>query len=141
MKAKTYLEQIKWLDVKINDKILERKSYWSLATKITPTLSQTPAGSGVSDKVGNIVAKIVALDEEINKQIDEFVDTKEKIIKQIESLPNEKYSRILYKRYVEYKDLSIIACEMCYEYKSMLNLHGYALRAFEKVMEQNDINL
>lgn len=139
LNPKRYLEQIKWLDVKINDKISERESYWSLATKVTPTLSHAPAGTGTSDKVGNIVAKIVALDEEINTQMNEFVDLKHKIIREIEQLDNEKYRCVLYKKYVEYKDLSVIACEMCYEYKSLLNMHGYALKAFKKVMEQNDI--
>ncbi len=145
MKVKEYLEQIRWLDIKINDKISERDSLWSMATKVTPTLSHDKgSGNNVSDKVGNIVAKIVELDEEINKQIDDFIDLKTKIVKQIEKLENDKFSRILYKKYVEYKDLSVIACELHYDYKYILNLHGYALKAFNeqilKVMEQCDIH-
>lgn len=141
LNPKKYLEQIRWLDIKINDKIWERDSYWSLATKITPTLSQAPRGTGTSDKVGNIVAKIVDIDAEINRQIDEFIDLKNKIIEQIEVMPDEKHRTLLYKKYVEYKDLSVVACEMHYEYKSILNMHGYALKAFKKLMEQNDIQM
>lgn len=140
MKAKQYLEQIKWLDIKINDKISERESYWSLATKVTPTLSHAPAGSGVSDKVGNIVAKIVAIDEQINEQIDEFVDLKIKITNEIEQVNDRRYHDLLYKKYVEYKDFAVIAGEMCYEYTSILNMHGKALKAFEKVMIKSDIH-
>lgn len=143
MNPKKYLEQIRWLDIKINDKIWERDSYWSLATKITPTLSQAPGGTGVSDKVGDIVAKIVLIDDEINKQIDAFVKLKYKIIKEIEQVQvyDDKYYDLLYKKYVEYKDFAVIAGDMNYEYRTVINMHGKALKAFEKVMIKNDINL
>lgn len=141
MNPKKYLEQIRWLDIKINDKIWERDSYWSLATKITPTLSQAPRGTGTSDKVGNIVAKIVAIDAEINKQIGEFIDLKNKITKEVEQVSDGRYRELLRKKYVEYKDFSVIAAEMCYEYTSILNMHGKALKAFEKVMIKNDIQM
>ena len=70
MKAKYYLNQIKFLDIKINNKQSERDALWTMATKVTPTLSKEKvSGFSVSDKVGNIVTKIVAIDDEINKKL------------------------------------------------------------------------
>ena len=141
MRTKYYLNQIRDLDVKLNNKLAERETLWTLATKVTPTLSFESRAGGVNDKVGNIVAKIVELDEEIHKQIDEFITLKAEIIKQIEKVKNGKYHDLLYKRYVQYKDFSTIACEMGYEYMTILNMHGKALLEFEKVMIKNDIKL
>lgn len=133
MKPKEYLNQIKFLDIRINDKLAEREALWSLATKVTPTLSKAKvSGGSENDKIGNIVAKIVALDEEINNKIDEFIDFRNVIIKQIENIRDVRYQSLLKKRYVEYKDLSVIAAEMNYEYATILKLHGKALQMFEE---------
>ncbi len=132
MKAKYYLNQIKFLDIKINNKQSERDALWAIATKVTPTLSKEKvSGFSVSDKVGNIVTKIVAIDDEINKKIDEFVTIKTKIITQIDGVIDKRYYSLLYKRYIEYKDFAVIAREMEYEYDSVIKLHGQALKAFE----------
>ena len=132
MKAKDYLNQIKFLEIKINNKISERNELWSLATKVTPTISESKTSGGTfGDKISNIVSKIVEYDEDINAQIDNFLNTKNKIIAQIDGVIDRRYYSLLYKRYIEYKDFAVIAREMEYEYDSVIKLHGQALKAFE----------
>ena len=137
MNAKMYLMQIKQADIRINNKIAEKQALYAMATKVTPTLSFDKGGSGTSDKIGNIVAKIADIEQEINSMIDQYYDLKNKIIHQIELLDDDRYYNILHKRYVQYKDFSLIASDMCYEYKSIINLHGKALRAFEKIINDD----
>ena len=135
MNAKSYLKQIKELDIKINNKVAEKEALYTMATKITPTLSEDKVSGNftATDKVGNIVAKIVDMEKEINDAIDEFFALKNKIIRQIEQLKNVQYYDLLFKRYVQYKDFSVIAREMNYEYQVIINLHGKALKAFYKI--------
>lgn len=139
MNAKAYLKQIKELDIKINNKIVEKESLYTMATKVTPTLSEDKVSGNfnATDKVGNIVAKIVDIEREINAAIDEYFTVKNTIIRQIEQLQDERYYNLLHKRYVQYKDFSIIADEMGYEYRVIINLHGDALKSFYKKFLKN----
>ena len=132
MNGREYLEQIKKLDDKINNKINEKAELFTLATHITPTLSDMKVQtSHEQDKMGDVVAKIVMIEEEINNCIDEFVDLKTKIIKQIEALSDHRYYSLLYKKYVQYKRLYVIAEEMNYTYDYVRVLHIEALNEFE----------
>ena len=136
MNAKQYLMQIKLADIRINNKIAEKQQLYSMATKVTSTWSQDKTGGNqATDKIGNMVAKIADIEAEINRMIDEYVDLKNRIIHQIEQIEDERYYNILHKRYVQYKDFSVIASDMCYEYKSIINLHGNALKEFSKIID------
>lgn len=136
MTPKEYLNQIKLLDIRLNNKICEKEELYTMATRITPIYSDEPKPSnqGVSDKVGNITVKIVDIDKEISDMIIKLFELKQGIIARIEMLNDPRYYNVLYKRYVQYKDFSVIACEMHYTYQTTLNIHNEALKSFEKVM-------
>jgi DNA-directed RNA polymerase specialized sigma subunit len=75
------------------------------------------------------------LDEEINREIDEFAEEKHRIINEIHQLDNLEYVRILFKVYVEFKKLEEVCVDMGYSYRHITRLHGYALKSFgEKVL-------
>lgn len=141
MNAKAYLMQIKQADIRINNKVAEKQALYAMATKVTPTLSSDKAGgvgSGyVTDKIGNIVAKIAYIETEINMMIDDYVNLKNRIIHEIELLEDTRYYNLIHKRYVQYKDFSVIAEEMNYNYQSIIQMHGKALKAFEKIIKEN----
>ena len=103
MKAAEYLEQVKIADAMIDIKRAEELELWSRATSMTQASDGMPHGSGVSDKVGNIVAKIIAAQERTNAQIDRYIDIREDVIRHIEMLPPKQY-RILHWLYVRKKD-------------------------------------
>ena len=75
---------------------------------------------------------IMDMEQNINDSIDKFVDQKNEIIKQIQSLDNHKYVQVLYKKYVEYKRLEEIAIEMYYSYQYIKEIHKKALQEFKK---------
>lgn len=84
------------------------------------------------DPISNTVIRYLSLEEEIDRQINQFVDLKNQIINQIQELKDINYVQVLFKRYVEYKGLEVIAIEMGYTYPYVRALHGHALQEFER---------
>lgn len=134
MKAKEYLQQLQRLDTIINQKMVELED---LRLKVTSTgsidyskerVQTSPSGDA---PFANMITRIADLEDEINAEIDRFVDEKHKIINQIQGLKNADYISLLFKRYVELKKFEIIAIEMNFTYQYILELHGYALKEFE----------
>lgn len=111
MSIEQWLEQVKWLDERIDAKLAERAQLMDIATKVTPSLDGMPHGGGVTDKVGNIAVKLAALAEETNELVDRYVDQRQKVIRALERLPSNEYA-VLHKHYVQFKTWEAIAEEM-----------------------------
>lgn len=136
MKPKEYLQQIQKLDVMINQKTAEK----SELRKFDGVLGIDYSGDKVqSSPKGDApftksVERIIDLEKEIDDMIDQYVNFKDQIINEIQSLSNVTYIEILYKRYIKYKRLEVIAVELGYSYQYVRVMHGYALQEFEKAV-------
>ena len=140
--VKEYLQKIRLYDTHINNKIAELSRLRDMATNITPTLKDdVVSSSGSKDKLGDTVAKIVDLQDEINRAIDDFVDKKNEVCSVIENLQNPDHVALLHKRYVEYLTWEQIACDMHISYRHATRLHGRALQAVEKAMSENVVRV
>ena len=135
MRAKEYLQQLRRLDTVIDQKIKELDDLKVKSTCIggfdysKERVQTSPSGDAPYVRT---VSRIVDLNEEINREIDDFVDRKHKIINQIQGLDNPNYIKLLFKRYVEFKKFEEIAFELDFTYQYTIALHGYALKEFEK---------
>ena len=135
MRAKEYLQQLRRLDTVIDQKIKELDDLKVKSTCIggfdysKERVQTSPSGDAPYVRT---VSRIVDLNEEINREIDDFVDRKHKIINQIQGLDNPNYIQILFKKYVEYKTFEQISVEMNYTYQYIVLLHGYALKEFSQ---------
>lgn len=134
MKAKEYLKKLQRLDTVTTQKISElgdlRMKLCSVGGIDYSKERVQTSPSGDASFV-NAIGRITDLESEINREIDNFVDEKHKIINQIQGLKNSDYITLLFKRYVEFKKFETIAVEMNFTYQYVLNMHGYALREFE----------
>lgn len=143
MRAKDYLKQLRKLDTKINQRIAEkegiRDSMLRTGASATDNIRVQESGSG--DKLSKGMAAYLDLEAEIDAAIDEFVSTKHRIIGEIQSLEDDRYIRVLYKRYVEYKKFEVIAVEMDYSFDHVCRLHGRALLEFERCHKMSDLNV
>lgn len=130
MDTKHYLQQIEKADRTIQNKLAELYQLRCLVTNITATSDKEPISftGQSSDKVGNLVAKIVDLEREINSEIDNFINLKQKCVKAIESVPNPLQYTVLHKRYIQYKSLVDIALEENYTYQYIVETHSKALK-------------
>lgn len=106
-----WLEKVRKLDELIDAKCAERDQLWTLATKITPEMTGMPHGGGVSDKVGNIAAKLADLAQQTNNLVDQYVDYKQTVIRELEKLPPKQYGT-LHRYYIQYMTWEEVAADM-----------------------------
>jgi DNA-directed RNA polymerase specialized sigma subunit len=134
--AKAYLRKIELLDAHINNKLNDLFTLRTMVTKITATMSPVAvSGSGNQDKLGDAIAKIIDLQNEINQKIDMFVNSKREVSAVLEKLQDPDHVKVLHKRYIEYKPWEQIACEMCCTYRNVCYIHGKALQAVGALLE------
>lgn len=139
MKAKEYLQQLRLFDEKLKQDKKDAEELKLRATTIkgvdysSNKVQMSASHTSLSD---NIV-RYMNLEERIESQTWEFLQFKHQIINQIQELDDANYLNVLFKHYVEYKKLDIIAKEMKYTYVYIRELHGKALKAFEKVHSGN----
>lgn len=142
--AKRYLQQIMRLDTKINRDIEELHRLKAMVTKITPTLKQdVVSGGGTQDKLAEAMSKIIDFEEEINREIDCFVDARKAVTATIDKVEDARLHTVLNMRYVQFKTWEQIACYMGRSYQWVCKLHGTALRVVEKIIEnsgENDVS-
>lgn len=135
MDARVYLQQIAKDDNLIQNKCVEVYQLRCLATSVTAPMGTEPVQtSGVSDKVGNITAKIVDLEADINRMIDKFIDDKQERIKVIEQIDDELQYNILHKHYVQGKKFREIAEEEHYTEVHISKQHQKALKKVQKII-------
>lgn len=134
--AKRYLQQIQLCDSRINTRLEELHRLKEMVVRITPTPKDNIAsGGGSQDKLANAVAKIVDLEAEIDREIDYFVNARRKIVALIDKLSDPDQIQVLHKRYVQYKTLERIACDMGMSYRNVCYIHGKGLQAVNEIMK------
>ena len=111
MTAKEYLSQVLYIDQRINCKLEQVMRLRENATKATATLSDMPHSDSPNLKsMENTICKIVDLEREINRDIDQLVD--------------------LELRYFSRKTWEKIAEETGYSVRHVTRLHGRGLQHF-----------
>ena len=140
MKAINYLKQIKIMDAKINSDIEELASLEALATKTTAVLGdERVQSSGSQQKMADCVAKIVDMKEQINKEIDDFINYK-KEARCLLTVCDADCISLLHKRYFQFKTWEQIAVEMDFTYKwTSGGLHQRALSQIQKALDERGL--
>ena len=84
-----YLSRYRRLNERI-DRLLEEQSRWrEMALKITPTLSQTPGGGESGSPIERPMDKVLEIDEEINREINELQIVRQEIRAALNQLEDE----------------------------------------------------
>lgn len=134
MDTKKYLGQIERLDRMIQNKLSEISQLKHIATSITIAPKEVNVQtSSDKDRMGNAVAKLIDLEKETDKLVDDYIDKRKRIIEQIDSIKDTNMYHVLSERYIARKDLSVIAVEMGYSFKQVCRIHGNALAEFERM--------
>lgn len=107
MTAKWLFEQIRKLDELIVAKKADWEMLLAMGTKITAAADGMPHGSDVTDKVGNIAAKMAALSSEI----DALEERRDKLLGVLEELPPDEYGA-LHRHYIRGMTWEEVAADM-----------------------------
>lgn len=137
MSAKQYLKRIRSLDKQILAHLEQITVQRALATKVVSVLQDAPQShSGYyGDRLANIVAEIVDMEEQLQKDLEEYINLKSKVIMQINSMEDGRLKLVLYHRYLNQKTWEDIACDLNCSVQWVHALHGQALQEFEKILE------
>lgn len=129
MSPKEYLSQAYRIDQRINSKLEQVVSLRELATKATSTLSDMPSsGTRNIHSMEGIIAKMVDLETEINKDIDTLVDLKREIVSLIKQIQNTEYQTLLELRYLCFKTWEQIAVDLGYSLQHIFRIHDRAIK-------------
>lgn len=129
---KEYLRQLRVFSIKIQQKKDELEGLKAAAENVSASIDSERVQTSPKDRMPDNVSRIVDLESEIHKDIQELLILKNKIINELQGLSNPVYIEILYKRYVEYKQFEEIAIEINYSYRQVLRIHGFALQEFKR---------
>lgn len=148
MKAKKYLRQLQSIHNSMERRRLELEEVRALSESIGSFdySRDVVCTSKTGDTLERKVISIVDREFDYLNVITSYLDKKTQIINEIESIDDgtevcSKYSELLYKKYVEFKPLELVAFEMGYSYERIKHLHGDALVCFEdKILKSTPIS-
>ena len=148
MNAKNFLKQLKKLDKMIENKILEKAQWRSIAVGTTSSSQSVKINgvlhnmekvqsSGNQQKMADAIDRYVDIESEINQCIDRLIDTKKDVINVIEQLNTTEYD-LLHKVYVQYLTLEDVADAYDKTYSWATTVHGRALKHVQKILDERE---
>ena len=136
MDSKEFLKQVRKLDLKIKNKLIEQQQWRSIALGITANMDgERVQSSGAKSKMSDAIDKCVDMEAEIDRLVDELIDTKKKVIAVIEQLDSATEYDVLHRRYIQYQSLQDIADHYGYDYGWATTTHGRALKNVQDILD------
>ena len=129
--AKQWLMRARNIDREINELLREKEEVRDRVLKITQSYTMDTVQS---TKDPHKFDRVVELEMEIDRHIDELVAVKTEILHGIAQLSDGRYREILRLRYLSGKTFEQIAVEIRYSYKQTCRLHGRALLKMEEII-------
>ncbi len=133
MTPKEYLSRYRWLDAEINAKLEQREELRRKAQTVGGDPGSGVRSSQPYDRVGEITARIVDLEREINDDIDRLISLQEEIREAINAVPEQRLRTLLEFRYINCLTLEKTAERMNYSYPQICRLHGRALSKIKMI--------
>lgn len=137
MTGKEYLSQAFYIDKKINCKIELLEKLNTMATKATTVISDMPSTpSRDTSRTETIICKIIDLQGEINKRIEELIELKRNIFDLLALVENSDYRMVLELRYMNFEQWESIADTMNCSLRRIYQMHGNALHEVDRQLEK-----
>ena len=121
---------------KKQDKLDELRA---LATSMTRPYNNDRVQSSPSDRLSNLMCKIVMLEHEINGMIDDYADEKMRAKMRIHQIERGKWQDILYAHYIEQKSFVEIAKHEGVSVSSVKCLNNRAIKCLKALDETKNV--
>lgn len=126
-----YLSRYRRINARIN-RLLEEQGRWrEIAMRTTPSMSQAPGGGGSGSPIERPMDKVLEIDAEINREIDELQTVRQEIRAALNQLEDENLELLMEYRYIDGLTWERIAEKMDYSRQWVFRLHGKALQKIE----------
>lgn len=134
--VKDYLNQVRDADrmIDLKQKRLDELNSQKYSIGSQDCSRERVQTSPSGDSIPKLIAKIIDLQEEINADIDRFIDLKAEIMHKLDSLDNADDKVFLYAKYFEYKKHTQIAAEMGYCERHIVKIHKRALLRLAEIL-------
>lgn len=132
-KAKEYLVQIQRMDNRVQENLLELERLNAAVTQCTAVISDMPRGATKSTE--DMIIKYVDLSNELNSEIDLYVEYKRNAKSLIQKLDEGICESLIRKRYFNYKPWGVIRFELNYSERQIFNVHEKALLKVYELLE------
>lgn len=128
MNLKEWLSEIKKLDTLISLKQMRIEELWSVATY--PGVSYEPRvqSSPNFNKRTDTICKIIEIEAEIKQMQAELKKRQNEIREVLNQFEDEKTAKVIYLRYIEFKDWNYISKEIGYSRRWTMKLHNKGLK-------------
>lgn len=133
MTAKEYLSKYKDLNDSIIAKLEQVEELRRKTRTVSSGSSDGTHSSAPYDRIGEITARIVDLEREINEDIDRSIDLQRGIRAAIATVPEVRLRTLLEYKYINLLTLDETAVRMDYSYPQICRLHGRALQAVKMI--------
>lgn len=134
MTAKEYLQQVEIKDAAIDNMSRDKENLIAMLYSLGGASDgDRVQSSRDNDKFGTLYSKIDEKERQIDEKIDELIDFRLKVSEEINKLPDERYMKLLHRRYVQLLSWEMIAVELEYSYQYVISLHGDALQKFAEI--------
>lgn len=125
-------EELREMDNEIRAKVERiaelRASLTSMGSPLSEKVQTSP-----TDRLSEIMCKIVTLESELDGMIDDYADLKATVTKEIFSLENEDWQDVLYSRYVEFQSWETIAVNRNSNVKAVRQMKKRAIKRLKSI--------
>ena len=137
MDAKEFLNRAYRMEQRVQSKLEQIEALKSLATHVTASFGSEPVDRTRNNTaMQDTVIRIMEAEQELNREIDELVDTKQEIKRTIDLVPDVTLRLILEKRNLCFEKWEQIAIDMFYSLRSVQEKHREAVRIVQAILDQ-----
>lgn len=137
MVAKEFLQQVEKMDILIAHKLIEKQQWRDIAGGITAAMeSEKVRSMGKQSKMADAIAKCLDMEAEVANVVDQYVATKQEVIRIIEQVQNPTWYKVLHMKYIQHLDLAEIADRCNGSYDWAKSAHSKAVKIVQKILDE-----